>query len=422
VKREVFEKINQLLGYFPAVVILGARQAGKTTLAKALRPEWRYLDLDNPADLSQLMNQDPVFYLNHYSQDLIIDEAQSYPEIFNILRGVIDSNRTQKGRFILTGSSSPELLKELSNSLAGRVAIVNLETCSAAELCNVPRPTFYEGLISASLDSISALNMEFLKDFLKKEKKSGNLSKENVYESWLKGGYPEPVLSKDSQFFDFWMAEYQKTYLFRDVAKLFPRLNQQAYQRFLSILARLSGTILNKSDLSRSIEVSLPTITDYLQIAEGTFLWRSIQSFDRHPLRQVVKMPKGHFRDSGLLNYLLHIRSMDDLLNHPQVGHLFESFVIESMMKHLEASPLTNLKTYYYRTKHGAEVDLILEGSFGLLPIEIKLGEVVPAKQIVTLRNFISENGCALGLVINQGKEVKPLSENILQVPVSYIA
>jgi predicted AAA+ superfamily ATPase len=421
VKRESFEKINQLLGYFPAVVILGPRQAGKTTLAKALRPTWRYIDLDNPADISQLINQDPVFYLNHYSQDLIIDEAQSYPEIFNILRGVIDNNRGQKGRFILTGSSSPDLLREVSNSLAGRVAIVNLETFSATELAGFQRPAFYEGLMAPS----SALTLEFFKNFLiekEQENPKINMTKETLYQSWLRGGYPEPVLSKDSQFFDFWMSEYQKTYLFRDVARLFPRLNQQAYQRFLNILARLSGTILNKSDLSRSIEVSLPTITDYLQIAEGTFLWRSIPSFDRHPLRQIVKMPKGHFRDSGLLNYLLHIRSLDDLLNHPHVGHLFESFVIESIMKHLEASSLTNIKTYYYRTKHGAEIDFILEGSFGLLPIEIKLGEVVSAKQLITLKSFMAENGCLLGLVINQGKDIKPLSENILQIPVRYLA
>ena len=126
--RSMYNKINLLMTYFPVVVILGARQCGKTTLAKMLRPDWHYIDLDNPTDFETFTTHDPVFYLNHYHQDLIIDEAQAYPPIFDILRGVIDRHREKKGRFILTGSSSPELLKQATNSLAGRVAIVELGT------------------------------------------------------------------------------------------------------------------------------------------------------------------------------------------------------------------------------------------------------------------------------------------------------
>lgn len=404
--RESADKINQLLNYFPVVVILGPRQCGKTTLSKTLRPDWHYIDLDNPADLERFKTQDPVFYLNHYNQNLIIDEAQAYPAVFDILRGVIDQNPEQKGRFIVTGSSSPDLLKHTTNSLAGRVAIVELGTLTASELVGAPIPEFYRVL---------GLQEELL------ALKPG-ITQETVHQAWLKGGYPQPVLKQDPHYFEIWMAEYQKTYLFRDVASLFPRLNHQAYQRFLGILARLSGTILNKSDLARSIEVSEPTIKDYLQIAEGTFLWRSIPSFDQHPLRQVVKMPKGHFRDSGLLNYLLRIRTLDDLFSHPLVGHLFESFVIESIIKHLEALPIVNWQPYYYRTKHGAEVDLILEGHFGLLPIEIKLGQTVTAKQLTSLKAFVAENNCPLGIVINQGQAPLMLAEKIIQIPVQYIA
>ncbi len=250
---------------------------------------------------------------------------------------------------------------------------------------------------------------------------SMSLTKADVHQAWLTGGYPEPVLRQDAMFQEFWMAEYQKTYLFRDVAKLFPRLNHQAYQRFLSILGRLSGTIVNKSDLARSIEISEPTIKDYLQIAEGTFLWRSIPGFDAHPLRQVVKMPKGHFRDSGLLNYLLRIRTLDDLFNHPHVGHLFESFVIEQIINHLNTLPITNWRPYYYRTKHGAEIDLILEGHFKMLPIEIKLGQTVTQKQLLTLKAFLKENNLPLGMVINQADDIDMLAENIIQVPVQFL-
>ena len=407
-KREIQDKINQLLTYFPVVVILGARQCGKTTLAKMLRPTWRYIDLDNPADFASFHDQDPVFYLNHYSEDLIIDEAQAYPPVFDILRGVVDQRREQKGRFILTGSSSPDLLKHATNSLAGRVAIIELGTLMPSEWAGKSSPMFYQyfqGL--CSINSLCDI--------------SPSISKVDVHQAWLKGGYPEPVLSADPLFFDFWMTEYQKTYLFRDVASLFPRLNHQAYQRFLSILARLSGTILNKSSLARSIEISEPTIKDYLQIAEGTFLWRSIPSFDNHPLRQIVKMPKGHFRDSGLLNYLLRISTVDDLFNHPQVGHLFESFIIEQLIKHLEATPINNWRAYFYRTKHGAEIDLILEGHFGLLPIEIKLGQTVTQKQLITLKSFVSEHNLPLGIVINQADEIRMLAENIIQIPAQFI-
>lgn len=407
-KRAVYDKINQLLGYFPAVVILGARQCGKTTLAKMLRPDWRYLDLDNPSDLAHFQRQDPVFYLKHYDRSLIIDEAQAYPQIFDILRGIIDEHREQKGRFILTGSSSPGLLKHATNSLAGRIAIVDLGTLMPSELFGKPTPEFYQ-YVQGTYP---------LKDLCLIKP---SITKPQLYEAWLRGGYPEPVLNRDPAFFDFWMVEYQKAYLFRDVAHLFPRLNHQAYQRFLSILARLSGTILNKSELARSIEISEPTIRDYLQIAEGTFLWRSVPSFVKHPLRQVVKMPKGHFRDSGLLNFLLRLRTLDDLLSHPNVGHLFESFVIEQIIKQLETLPVLNWKYYFYRTKHGAEIDLILEGYFGLIPIEIKLGQTVTQKQLITLKSFLDENKCSLGIIINQADSIEMLAENIIQVPAHYI-
>lgn len=406
--RLMCDKINQLMTYFPVVIILGARQSGKTTLAKMLRPDWHYIDLEKPSDLEQFKIQDPSFYLNHYQQKLIIDEAQAFPAIFDILRGIIDQHREQKGRFILTGSSSPNLLKHATNSLAGRVAIVELGTLMPSEWTQHPVPDFYQYF----QDGLSVEALHTIKP---------SITKAEVHKAWLRGGYPEPVLHPDSTFFEFWMAEYQKTYLFRDVAYLFPRLNHQAYQRFLRILSRLSGTILNKSELARSIEISEPSIKDYLQIAEGTFLWRSIPSFDSHPLRQVVKMPKGHFRDSGLLNYLLRIRTMDDLLNHPHVGHLFESFVIENIIKHLEVLPITNWKPSYYRTKHGAEIDLILEGHFGMLPIEIKLGQTTTQKQLRTLKAFLTENQLVLGVLINQADDIRMLTNNIIQLPVQYL-
>ena len=397
-------KVNALLKVFPAVLILGVRQSGKTTLAQQVRKDWKYFDLENINDLD-FISSDMDFFFNEYPCNIIIDEAQEFSGLFKHLRGVIDSDRNQKNRFILTGSSSPELIKQASESLVGRLGIVELGTLKMNELHEKPLPSFYQ----IFNNPLSASALEKLKKLMVEEG--------DVINDFLHGGYPEPVLAKDNDYFRLWMQNYFQLYIERDIRKLFPRLDTLKYRRFVSTLSELSGTIINKAQLGRALDTSEVTIRDYLEIADKTFVWRMIPSYEKAKSKSIVKMPKGILRDSGLTHFLANIDSREKLIRSPHVGQNFESFIIEEIIKGIQCTNATNWEYYYYRTKHGAEVDLILEGSFGVLPIEIKFGVTTQSRQITSLQKFLSDNSLPLGLVINNSIEVKALASNIFQIP-----
>jgi len=402
--------LQYLLEHFPAVAIVGARQVGKTTLAKQIVPDWEYFDLERPEHYELIAN-DPGFFFSNHNRHVVLDEAQLLPSIFNVLRGVIDQQRKETGRFILTGSSSPELLTKISESLAGRIATLELGTLKANEFYQTPLSPFYQ----LFENKITKSHIDALRQYPQP------LQNQQLVQHWLQGGYPEPVLANNRKFYDQWMTDYRLSYVNRDIARLFPKLNKIAYQRFLSILSKLSGTIVNRSQMARNIEVDEKTVREYLSIAEGTFLWRMLYSYENNVTKSIVKMPKGYIRDSGLLNYLLRIHDVDDLYENPQVGNLFEAFVIEEIIKGLQAKGIVNWQPYYYRTRGDAEIDLILEGFFGTLPIEIKCGTTVRPKQLITLREFVKEHHLPFGMIINQGERMEWLCEEIIQVPVGWI-
>lgn len=402
-KRNITAYLSDLLSQFPCVAIIGARQVGKTTLAKTVMPDWLYLDLERTTDLDRLTH-DIDFFFKQQPNQIIFDEAQLYPELFSALRGVIDQDRQQKGRFILTGSSSPELLNNISETLAGRIAIIELGTLKMNEYYEKPLSDFYDifkNPLNKNHTAISQPQFDY----------------EQVQSHWLKGGYPEPRQGDDN-YYQEWFVDYQTTYVNRDIAKLFPRLDKIIYRRFIGMLGKLSSHIINKSQLARSLSVSQPTISDYLDIAEGTFLWRKLNSYEKNPNKSIVKMPRGHIRDSGLLHHLLRLNSLDQLQQDPIAGFSFESFVIEEILKGLQDARCRNVDAYYYRTRSGAEIDLILEGPFGTLPIEIKYGVRVARQQLRALTEFITEHKLPFGLVINQADKVEWLTETILQIPV----
>lgn len=403
-------KINKLLKMFPAVAIIGARQVGKTCLAKKIGFDWTYMDLENSDDLDRIQD-DPKFFFKNTTSKIIIDEAQSFPEIFNILRGVIDEDRKQKGRFIITGSSSYELTKRISESLAGRIAVVELGTLSCREKMCMESSKFYE-----------CFEQKLSNNTLKKlQQLDSSLSRNDVNDSFFKGGYPEPVLADDGVFYKNWMAEYFKNYINRDIRSLFPGLNIVKYRRFVQMLTSIAGSLINKAELARSLDISQTTARDYLDISHGSFVWRNIFSYEKASSKSLVKMPKGGFRDSGLLHYLMKISEQEELLNHYYRGRLFENYVIEEIIKGFNNSMVTGLIPYYFRTKNGAEVDLVLDGDFGLIPIEIKIGMKTNKKQLVSLENFIVDNDCKFGILVNNGERIDMLSEQIIQIPVGYL-
>ena len=278
-------------------------------------------------------------------------------------------------------------------------------TLKVNEIARLPLPPFYrlleQELSRETLHAVRALDCPV----------------PDVIPHFLRGGYPEPTLSDDDFARDVWMENYFRTYVDRDVRKLFPRLDALRYRRFTGMLSSLSGTIVNKAQLGRSVDVSEVTIRDYLEIADKTFFWRMIPSFQDAGSRSALKMPKGLVRDSGIVHYLAGVDSRDKLLRHPQVGQNFESFVIEEIIKGLQAAGVTGWRYFHFRTRNGAEVDLVLQGRFGLLPIEIKFGRQTGLKQLAGLQQFIARRELPFGILVNNGEHVRMLSDTIVQVP-----
>ena len=407
-KRHISTKISQLLEMFPVVAVIGSRQCGKSTLVKQLKPDWKYYDLESPDDY-QLITNDPIAFFTLNSHNIIIDEAQQYPEIFQVLRSIIDSDRKTKGRFILTGSSSPDIVKGITESLAGRIATVEMWPFKQTEVHDIALPTIYSSIASGVSDINDFLALKPL------------LSLEQCMQIWLKGGFPEPILDGNPLYQQQWMDNYISNYINRDIRSLFPRLNIHHFRRFLTLLAQYSGHQLNMSNMSRALEVSVSTVKDYLDIIHQTFLWRNLQPYTNNPLKKVQKSNKGFFRDSGILHHLLKINSLDQLQIHPVAGFSFESFVIEELIRGFQSTMATQLEFSYYRTIDKSEVDFIIEGAFGVIPIEIKLSSVIKQRALRGLNNFINDTKCTYGIVINRGKRIELLTNNIIQIPIQYI-
>ncbi len=373
IKRSFTASLEYLLEHFPAVAVLGARQIGKTTLLSQLCPEAPCFDLESPSDLARI-EDDPEFILAQYTETVVIDEAQSLPALFPVLRVLIDKRRTRAGQFLLSGSSSPLLIDNITETLAGRVAAVEFGGISLQESWQLPTSPFYDWIRHGNYDA--------LPDW------APRTHQDRLWQSCIYGQYPEPFLKrKDGRFHALWMENYFATYVRRDISTLFPGLNLNAYRRFIRMLGHSTGTIINASEFARSLNVSQPTVRSYLEIIAGTFLWRNLESYRKNIQRRVSKMPKGHLRDSGLLCHLLGIRNPHDLLRHPGAGRIWEAFIIEELIKGFEER-LIQVHPYFYRTHNQAEIDLILEGEFGTLPIEIKLGAKTDRRQLTTLKNL----------------------------------
>jgi predicted AAA+ superfamily ATPase len=238
----------------------------------------------------------------------------------------------------------------------------------------------------------------------------------DIHEYWLKGGYPEPWVRRGARFRKAWNANYVRTYLERDVARLFPGLDHERFRQFLTMLGGLSGTILNYSDLARTLGVSQPTARDYVNIAHGTFVWRLLPAYSGNPMKRTVKHPKGYMRDTGLLHHLLRISDLDMLLGHPAMGRLWEGMVIEEILRFLNASGAA-FDAYHYRTGGGGEIDLVLDGGFGLIPIEIKHTQSVRVSDLQAMKCFVADCKCRFGLIINNDVAPRRQADRIFSIP-----
>ena len=292
--RNYKQLLDKYLEYFPCVAIVGPRQCGKSYFLGSLPEGWKRFDMERAADRRQV-EVDPDLFFRLNPRQVAIDESQELPQIFTALRVAIDSDRATKGRFIVTGSSSPDLVKSISESLAGRVGIIEMAPFSLAEAFEKPVSGFYRLLTGEmGFDSIDTLL-------------ESSIDVRDVHAYWFSGGYPEPWISKDAGFSEAWQENYFKSYLYRDIAALFPRLNKDRFRIFIQMLAGLTGKVINYADVSRALDISQPAAKDYFDIAHGTFFWRQLRPFDKKSVRRIVRHPKGIIRDSGLLHHLLSL-------------------------------------------------------------------------------------------------------------------
>jgi len=344
IKREALSLIDTRLANFDAVALLGPRQVGKTTLAREivanLGDSARYLDLQSPRDRSQL--DDPEAYFSTHTERLIVlDEIQRSPEIFQVIRGQIDARRRVSrgiGRFLLLGSASMELLRQSSESLAGRISFVELSPLNLQEVLAADRT----------------------------EDPAGGNQTESL---WLKGGFPESYLRADVRASLQWRQDFIQTYLERDVPQFGLKIPAEPLGLFWRMLANDQGELFNAQRYARSLGVSGHTVARYLDLFEKLLLVRCLQPWSKNTGKRLVKSPRPFVRDSGLLHALLNLGSIDDLRGHAVSGKSWEGFVIENLI----GAAGSRVRPYFYRTAAGAEADLVLEFAPGeCWAIEIK--------------------------------------------------
>ena len=333
IERQITKQVLKNLTYFPVVGIVGPRQVGKTTLAKILQQNLNtpsvHLDLELQEDLYKLDN--PQAYLQMNAEKcIIIDEIQRLPSIFPLLRALIDQDR-RPARFIILGSASPEMVRHSSESLAGRIAYSELTPFSLLEA------------------------------------QSGGF---NQSQHWFLGGFPNALMAPDNDFAKTWLQNFIYTFMEKDIRLLGYDINIPTMDRLLKMLSHLHSSMLNVSDLSRSIGISVPTINKYLDLLEGGFLVRRLQPYFANVGKRLIKTPKIYLRDTGILHSLANISSFDALFGNPLIGASWEGYVIEQIYRCLE---YRTWSFYYYRTQVGAEVDLVLISPSGKMTcIEIK--------------------------------------------------
>lgn len=370
-------ELRRKLRAFPAVVLIGPRQVGKTTLSLMLGPKGPkaplYLDLEDPADRAKL--QDPAAYFASVGKRLVIlDEVQALPHLFPVLRGVIDAKRRegqQAGQFLLLGSASLELLQQSSESLAGRVDVLELTPFLATE--------------------VEAAEREKL---------------------WRRGGFPRSFLARNEAESRQWRAAFLRTYLERDIPQLGPRIAAETLRRFWTMLAHQQGGLFNASALASGLGLSGKTVAHYLDVLSDVLLVRRLPPFHANVKKRLVKAPKTYVRDSGLLHSLLGIHDQEALLSHPVCGGSWEGFVLENLI----AAAGPQWQPSFYRTATGVEVDLVLEGPGGQLWV-IEIKRTTAPKVERGLQQALADLNPARSFLVYPGTERYPLPHGVEAMP-----
>ena len=320
IERRARSAVEERLDQDPAVVLIGPRQVGKTTLALEIAEDRAsvYLDLESNADLAKLA--EPELYLSAHEHELVIlDEIHRVPQLFAQLRGLIDRGRRRgrrSGRFLLLGSASVELLRQSAESLAGRVSYVEMTPLDALEVAD-----------------------------------------EDADKLWLRGGFPDSFTASSDRASSRWRQSFVRTYLERDIPQFGPRIAAETLRRFWTMLAHQQGGLLNAASLARGLAVDGKTVASYLDLLVDLLLVRRLEPWHANVGKRLVKSPRVYIRDSGVVHGLLGLTTLDDVLGHPVVGSSWEGFVVETL---ISVAP-EGSRACFYRTSGGAEADLVLD-------------------------------------------------------------
>jgi len=384
VPRTLQVDVERSLGAFPAVGLVGPRQAGKTTLAKAIESTWPgkvlHIDLESPNDLAKLDNAE--FFLSQYEDHLVvIDEAQRKPELFPLLRVLIDRNR-RAGRFLILGSASPDLKRQASESLAGRIAYHELPPFTLAEVGgDEPKPDVMNRL-------------------------------------WVRGGYPLSYLADSDAISAQWRENFIQTHLERDMPVLGIRVGATTLRRFWTMVAHCHGQTWNASRIGESMGIDHKTARRYLDILCDTFMLRQLAPCHANVKKQLVKSPKVYIRCAGLLHTLLKIGDWGTLQGHPILGASWEGFCIEQV---LAAIP-SHWDVSFYRTRSGSEMDLVIHPVAMQPPIAVEFKASSAPK--LTKGNWNARDDLAPRgtYVVYPGRETYPIAEDVWALPVSEVS
>ena len=355
-------RLRRLAGQFPIVLLLGPRQCGKTTLMRHFVAA-RYFDLELPSD-AQVFAGDIEYALRQLAGPLILDEAQTLPALFPVLRALVDAARRRNGRYYLLGSVNPTLVRSISESLAGRVGVLELTPLLWAEL---------SGRRGATLADL-----------------------------WLRGGYPDAVLPRNAQGWSDWQESYLRTFVERDVARHRLSLSSTAVRRLLAMLAHSHGGLLNCSSLGRSLGVSYHTIQSLIDLFVGYYLVRRLEPYHANVRKRLVKAPKIYVRDSGVLHHLLGIADAEQLLRSPHRGNSFEGFMIQQLIA-IEELEAAGSGYYFYRTHTGDEIDLLVDRGRRRIGIEFKAGSAIEPRDWAHLQAGIEDGVIHHGIVAYNG-------------------
>jgi predicted AAA+ superfamily ATPase len=378
-REEALQDLETKLKSFPIVGILGPRQCGKTTLAKQFidnqkKKKTYFFDLENPRDLSKLEN--PLLNLENLEGYVIIDEVQRLPELFPILR-VLADRVSKKTKFILLGSASPLLIKNSSESLAGRIAFIELRGFG-------------------------------IETFTKLKETSRKSEQLDISKLWLRGGFPRSYLSSSIKDSYEWRENFIETFLERDIPNLGINIPARTLRQFWSMLSHYHGQVFNASELARSMNLSSPTIQRYLDILSGTFIIRQLQPWFYNAKKRIVKSPKIYFRDSGLLHVFLSIDSKTALNGHPKLGASWEGFALEEF---ISFHKLSEQECFFWGLHTGAELDLVFQKSGKLYGLEVKYSDA--PKMTKSMHSALAELNLEKLFVLYPGKDAYRLDKKI---------